>query len=145
MVLLVIAVSWLSRGPDSSGEVWIGCKRLILKLSQVLSVEEVKGPYMPPNQRLILIQKWYDTRDVNWDRSRKVSCLSIGWFAGSMIRDHIALPCNQDHKGAFAQFFCLLQLLYLQLPFHSINQLSLGRGFLPYVKRHLMYKWNSGL
>jgi hypothetical protein len=39
----------LSRGPDSSGEVWIGCKRLILKLSKVLSVEEVKGPYMHPN------------------------------------------------------------------------------------------------
>jgi hypothetical protein len=36
-------VSWLSRGPDSSGEVWIGCKRLILKLSKVLSVQEVKG------------------------------------------------------------------------------------------------------
>jgi len=29
-------VSWLSRGPDSSGEAWIGCKRLILKLSKVL-------------------------------------------------------------------------------------------------------------
>jgi hypothetical protein len=57
-------VSWLSRGPDSSGEVWIGCKRLILKLSEVLSVREVKGPHMPPNQRLILIQKWYDTRDI---------------------------------------------------------------------------------
>ena len=48
-------VSWLSRGPDSSGEVWIGCKRLILKLSKVLSVQEVKGFYMPPNQRLIPI------------------------------------------------------------------------------------------
>jgi hypothetical protein len=36
----------LSRGSDSSGEVWIGCKRLILKLSKVLSVKEVKGPYM---------------------------------------------------------------------------------------------------
>jgi len=42
-------VSWLSRGPDSSGEVWIGCKRLILKLSEVLSVKEVEGPYMQPN------------------------------------------------------------------------------------------------
>jgi hypothetical protein len=40
------------------GEVWIGCKSLILKLSKVLSVEEVKGPYIHPNQRLILIQKW---------------------------------------------------------------------------------------
>jgi hypothetical protein len=51
------AVSWLSRGPDSSGEAWIGCRRLILilKLSKVLIIEEVKGPYMHPNQRLILI------------------------------------------------------------------------------------------
>ena len=39
-------VSWLSRGPDSSGEVWIGCKRLILKLSEVLSVQGVKGTYV---------------------------------------------------------------------------------------------------
>ena len=37
---------------------------MILKLSKVLSVEEVKGPYMHTNQRLILIQKWYDTRDI---------------------------------------------------------------------------------
>jgi len=43
------AVSWLSRGPDSSGEAWIGCRRLILKLSKVLIIEEVKGPYMHPN------------------------------------------------------------------------------------------------
>jgi hypothetical protein len=57
-------VSWLSRGPDSSGEVWIGCKRLILKLSGVLLAMKVKGPYMRPNQRLILIQKWCDTRDI---------------------------------------------------------------------------------
>jgi hypothetical protein len=42
-------VSWLSRGPDSSGEMWIGCKRLILKLSKVLSVKKVEGPYMQPN------------------------------------------------------------------------------------------------
>jgi hypothetical protein len=47
-----------------SHEVWIGCKGLILKLSKVLSVEEVKGPYMHPNQRLILIKKWHDTRDI---------------------------------------------------------------------------------
>ena len=53
-----------SRGPDSSGELWIGCKRLILKLSKAPSVQEVKGPYTPPNQRLILIQKGYDTRDI---------------------------------------------------------------------------------
>ena len=46
------------------GEVWIGCKRLILKLSKVLIVEEVKGPYMHPNQRLNPIQKWYDPRDI---------------------------------------------------------------------------------
>jgi hypothetical protein len=44
--------------------VWIGCKRLILKLSKAPSVQEVKGPYTPPNQRLILIQKGYDTRDI---------------------------------------------------------------------------------
>jgi len=68
-------VSWLSRGPDSSGEVWIGYKRLILKLSGVLLAMEVEGPYMHPNQRLILIQKWYDTRDIQltfkspWPRS----------------------------------------------------------------------------
>ena len=31
------------------GEVWIGCKRLILKLSKVLSVKKVEGPYMQPN------------------------------------------------------------------------------------------------
>jgi len=35
-----------------------------VKLSKVLSVEEVKGPYMHPNQRLIPIYKWYDTRDI---------------------------------------------------------------------------------
>jgi hypothetical protein len=34
--------------------VWIGYKRLILKLSKVLRVGEVKGPYMHPNQRLIV-------------------------------------------------------------------------------------------
>ena len=57
-------ISWLSRGPDSSGGVWIGCKRLILKLSGFLLAMEVESPYMHPNQRLILIQKWYDTRDI---------------------------------------------------------------------------------
>jgi hypothetical protein len=57
------AVSWLSRGPDSSGEAWIGCKRLILKLSQVILAMEVKGPYMHSNRRLTLIHKWCDTRD----------------------------------------------------------------------------------
>jgi len=44
--------------------VWIGSKRLILKLSQVLMVEEVEGPFMHPNQRLIPLQKWYDKRDI---------------------------------------------------------------------------------
>jgi hypothetical protein len=58
------SVSWLSRGPDSSGEVWIGCERLILKLSKVLLAMEVKGPYMHANQRLIIIQKWCNTRDI---------------------------------------------------------------------------------
>jgi hypothetical protein len=48
-------VSWLSRGPDLSGEAWIGCKRLILKLSKVLLTMEVKGPYMYANRRLTLI------------------------------------------------------------------------------------------
>jgi hypothetical protein len=57
-------VSWLSRGPDLSGEVWIEYKRLILKLSGVLLAIEVEVPYMHPNQRLILIQKWYNTRDI---------------------------------------------------------------------------------
>jgi hypothetical protein len=46
------------------GEMWIGRKRLILKLSQVLSVKEVKGLYMHLNKRLIPIQKWYDPRDI---------------------------------------------------------------------------------
>jgi hypothetical protein len=32
-----------------------GCKRLILKLSQVLISEEVEGPYMHLNHRLVLI------------------------------------------------------------------------------------------
>jgi hypothetical protein len=45
----------MSSGPDSSGEVWKGCKRLILKLSKVLLAMEVEGPYMHANQRLILI------------------------------------------------------------------------------------------
>jgi len=49
------SVSWLSRGPDSSGEAWIGCKRLILKLSKVLLAIDVEGPYMHANWRLILI------------------------------------------------------------------------------------------
>jgi hypothetical protein len=36
--------------------VWIKYKRLIiLKLSKVLSVKEVKDPYIHPNQRLIPI------------------------------------------------------------------------------------------
>jgi len=39
----------LAFGPDSSGEVWIGCKRLILKLSKVLLAMEVEGPYMDAN------------------------------------------------------------------------------------------------
>jgi hypothetical protein len=42
-------VSWLSRDPNSLGEVWIRCKRLILKLSKVLLAIEVKGPYMHAN------------------------------------------------------------------------------------------------
>jgi len=42
----------------------LGIKYLILKLSKVLSVEEVRGPYIHPNQRLIHIQKWYDTCDI---------------------------------------------------------------------------------
>jgi hypothetical protein len=45
-------------------ELRIGCKRLILKLSEVLIIEEVEGPYMFPNERLIPIQKWYDPRDI---------------------------------------------------------------------------------
>jgi len=44
--------------------VWIGYKRLILKLSEVLIIEEVEGPYMHPNQRLIPIWKWYASRDI---------------------------------------------------------------------------------
>ena len=42
-------------------EVWIRYKRLILKLSKVLRVEEVEGPFMHPNQRL---QKWYHPLDI---------------------------------------------------------------------------------
>jgi hypothetical protein len=42
----------------------IGCKRLILKLPEVLIIEEVEEPNTHPNQRLILIQKWYDPRDI---------------------------------------------------------------------------------
>jgi len=63
----------LSRVPDSLSEVWIGCKILILKLSKVLIVEEVKGPYMHPNRRLNPIQEWYDPRDIQltkWDTQR---------------------------------------------------------------------------
>jgi len=30
-------------------DVWIGCKRLILKLFEVLIIEEVEGPYMHLN------------------------------------------------------------------------------------------------
>ena len=45
-------------------DVWIGCKRLILKLFEVLIIEEVEGPYMFPNERLIPIQKWYDPHDI---------------------------------------------------------------------------------
>ena len=60
---VVLFVSWLSRGPDSSGEAWIGCKRFLLKLSEVLLAMEVKGPYMHANRRLILIQNWCHTRD----------------------------------------------------------------------------------
>jgi hypothetical protein len=32
-------------------------------LSKVLLAMEVKGPYMHTNQKLILMQKWCDTRD----------------------------------------------------------------------------------
>ena len=41
-----ISVRWLNRGSNSLGDVWIGCKRLILKLSGVLLAMEVEGPYM---------------------------------------------------------------------------------------------------
>jgi hypothetical protein len=51
------SISWLSKGSNSSSEVWVGCKRLILKLFKVLLATEVKGPYMHTNQRLILVQK----------------------------------------------------------------------------------------
>ena len=47
------------------GEVWIGCKRLILKLSEVLIVEEVESPFMHTNQNPIPLQKWYDPRDIH--------------------------------------------------------------------------------
>ena len=46
------------------GAVWIGCKRLTLKLSKVLMVEEVEGPCMHSNQRLIPLYKCYDLRDI---------------------------------------------------------------------------------
>jgi hypothetical protein len=39
-------------------------KDLILKLSEVLRSEEVEGPYMHLNQRLVLIQKWYSPRNI---------------------------------------------------------------------------------
>jgi hypothetical protein len=51
------------------GEVWIGYKRLILKLSKVLRVEEVEGPFMHPYQRLIPLQKWYNPRDIQLTRT----------------------------------------------------------------------------
>ena len=38
-----------------------------MKLSEILiveEVEEVEGPYMHPNQRLIPMQKWYGPRDI---------------------------------------------------------------------------------
>ena len=41
---------------------------MILKLSGFLLAMEVEGPYMHPNQRLILIQKWYGTRDIQLTR-----------------------------------------------------------------------------
>ena len=78
-------VSWLSRDPDSSGEAWIRCKRLILKLSKVLLAMEVKGPYMHANQRLILIQKWCDTRDIQliWDHLELI--LPSVWIKGVTV------------------------------------------------------------
>jgi hypothetical protein len=55
---VVDRVSWLNRGSELSiSDAKIGCKRLILKLSEVLISEEVEGPYMHLNQRLVLIQK----------------------------------------------------------------------------------------
>ena len=60
----LITVSWLTKGPNLLGEVQIGYKRLILKLSGVLLAIEVEDPYMHPNQRLIPIQKWFDARDI---------------------------------------------------------------------------------
>jgi hypothetical protein len=36
-----------------------------LKLSKVLMVEEVEGPLMHPNKRLIPLQKWYDPCDIH--------------------------------------------------------------------------------
>jgi len=42
-----------------------------LKLSKVLMVEEVKGPYMHPNQRLNPIHKWYDPRDIQLTLQRR--------------------------------------------------------------------------
>jgi hypothetical protein len=52
----------------SISDVKNGYKRLILKLSEVLLSEEVEGPYMHLNQRLIPIQKWYHPRDIHLTR-----------------------------------------------------------------------------
>ena len=49
---------------NQQNKVWIGYKRLILKLSKVLRVGEVKGPYMHPNQRIISMQKRYDPHGI---------------------------------------------------------------------------------
>ena len=63
--------SWLNRGSDSHmSEVWIRCKRLILKLSEVLIIKKVRGRYIHPNQRLALVQKWYNLRDIQLARIR---------------------------------------------------------------------------
>ena len=37
---------------------------MILKLSKVLIVEKVKGPFIYSNQRLIPLEEWHDTRDI---------------------------------------------------------------------------------
>jgi hypothetical protein len=52
----LITISWLNRGSELSiSDAKNRYKRLILKLSEVLLSEEVEGPYMHLNQRLVLI------------------------------------------------------------------------------------------
>ena len=77
---------------------WIGCKRLILKLSEVLVVEQVKGPFIHPNQRLIPLYKWYDPRDIHLTVVLTGGTALIGIYPPGLINRGVPI-CDSGPRG----------------------------------------------